>query len=270
MNVKYILGIALVAVVMTSCSKKNSLAYFTDIRDVPESQLPSTAHALTLSPDDELYISVRSVNPGAAAQYNVPFENAVITDDMVLTRNTRPGTRVPTYRIDANGDLDFPVLGKMHVAGMTIEQLQDKMATLISKDVEDPIVTVQLMNFQVYVAGEVLQPQAIKVTRNRFTILDAITSAGDLTMYGVRENVLVVREENGKRTYGHVDLTKSDVFTSPYFYLQPNDYIYVMPNKVREGNSTYSQDNAFKLSVISTVVSASSVIVSLIIALAVK
>jgi polysaccharide export outer membrane protein len=100
-------------------------------------------------------------------------------------------------------------------------------------------------------------------------VLDALTAAGDLTEYGERTNVLIIREENGKRTAHRLDLTSSDVLTSPYFYLQQNDYVYVTPNKIRQDNSKYNQNNAFKLSVTSTIVSGCSVIASLIIALAI-
>ena len=105
---------------------------------------------------------------------------------------------------------------------------------------------------------------------NRITILDALAKAGDLTEYGERSNVLIIREENGQRTYAHVDLNSSDLLTSPYYYLQQNDYIYVSPNKIKQANSKYNTNNSYKLSVTSTIVSACSVIASLIIALAVK
>jgi polysaccharide export outer membrane protein len=101
-------------------------------------------------------------------------------------------------------------------------------------------------------------------------VLDALSAAGDLTVYGERENVLIIREENGKRTAHRLNLNSSEVFTSPYFYLQQNDYVYVSPNKIRKDNSKYNQNNAFKLSVVSTVVSGCSVIASLVIALAIK
>ena len=110
----------------------------------------------------------------------------------------------------------------------------------------------------------------VNVTRERFSVLDALSSAGDLTEYGERSNVLLVREENGKRTAHRINLNSSDILTSPYFYVQQNDYIYVTPNKIRQDNSKYNQNNAFKLSVISTIVSACSVVASLVIALAIK
>ena len=126
------------------------------------------------------------------------------------------------------------------------------------------------MNFKVVVAGEVMSPKTVEVHGNRFSILDALSAAGDLTQYGERSNVMLIREENGERKFVHLDLNSGDILKSPYFYLQPNDYVYVEPNKIRQANSKYNQDNAYKLQVTSTIVSAASVIASLVIALTVK
>ena len=153
---------------------------------------------------------------------------------------------------------------------MTVEALQEELTKRISEDVDDPLVTVQLINFRVVVGGEVRQPRSIQITRSRYSILDALADAGDLTEYGERSNVLLVRDENGERKFVHLDLNSSETLASPYFFLRQNDYIYVEPNKVRQANSKYNQNNSFKLTVISTVVSAASVIASLVIALTVK
>ncbi len=153
---------------------------------------------------------------------------------------------------------------------MTTEQLQADLMSRISKWVEDPTVSVRLLNYRVNVLGEVNRPGAILVNANRYTILDALADAGDMTPYGERQDVLLIREENGNQKRVLLDITSSDLLTSEYYYLQPNDYIYVKPNKVREGNAKYDSNKSYKLSMISTVVSASSVIASLIIALAVK
>jgi len=164
----------------------------------------------------------------------------------------------------------MPVLGTVHVEGLTTEQLQQELTRRISADVKDPVVTVRMLNFNIVIAGEVKEPKRIPVNENRITILDALAMAGDLTEYGERSNVLVIREENGERKFAHIDLNSSDLLTSPYYYLQQNDYVYVAPNSIRQANSKYNQNNAFKLSVISTIVSAASVIASLVIALTVK
>lgn len=265
MNIRYFILSAVAAAMLASCSSsKTVLPYFTDITETgtfkTENYLP------TIKPDDELMISVSSLAPEATAIYNLPLSNPAKTTD--LFKSSTPQQQ--TYVVDSEGYISFPVLGRIHVSGMTIEQLQKMLTEKISADVEDPHVMVAMTNFRVVVAGEVKDPHSIPVTRNRYSILDALSDAGDLTEYGERTNVLLIREENGERKYVHLNLNSSDLLDSPYFYLRQNDYIYVAPNKVRQANSKYNQNNSFKLSVISTIVSATSVIASLVIALTIK
>lgn len=267
MNLKSILMLAVSAVLLTSCSSsKTQLPYFTDISQIAQGELEMMDYMPTIKPDDELLITITSSLPSATAHYNLPLTNPAKRGELGLS--SQPTQQ--TYIVSTNGDITLPTIGKMHVAGLTPEQLQEKLTEIVQKDVADAMVLVELVNFQVIVAGEVSKPSTIKVNRNRYTILDALSEAGDLTPYGERSNVLIIREEGGKRTYAHIDLNKSDVLTSPYYYLQQNDYIYVEPNEIRQANSRYNQDNAYKLTVISTVVSAASVIASLVIALTIK
>ena len=267
MNPSKLLSGALFAVILSSCSStKTVLPYFSDISKVKEGSFPSENYLPQLKPDDELLITVSSLNPEATAIYNLPLSNPARKTEIFKT--TTPSQQ--TYVVNEKGDINMPELGTIHVSGRTVDQLQEYLTGLISKDVEDPLVTVSLINFNVSVGGEVKTPKSILVTRNRFSILDALAEAGDLTEYGERSNVLLVREENGERKFIHLDLNSSETLTSPYFYLRQNDYIYVEPNKVRQANSKYNQNNSFKLSVISTIVSATSVIASLVIALTVK
>lgn len=140
----------------------------------------------------------------------------------------------------------------------------------VSETVEDPYVKVQLVNFKVNVLGEVARPGTIEVDTERYSLLDALAAAGDLTPYGERENILLIREENGQKHFHHLNLNDAATLSSPYFYLQQNDVIYVEPNKIRHDNSKYNQNNSYKLSVVSAVVSAVSVVASLCIALFIK
>lgn len=267
MKTKSLFLSVIVAGLFASCnSNKTVLPYFTDISTIKEGSFPAENYLPEIKPDDELFISVTSLNPEATAIYNVPTVNPATRELFGSTITPTPHT----YVVTTDGNINFPELGTIHVAGMTVEQLQKKLTEEISKDVEKPIVSVDLVNFVVNVAGEVNSPGQVRVNRNRFSILDAISAAGDMTPYGERSNVLLIRENNGKKEYVHLDMNSSDVLSSPYYYLQQNDYIYIEPNKVRQANSKYNQDNAFKLSVISTVVSAASVIASLVIALTVK
>ncbi|MDE6277477.1 MAG: polysaccharide biosynthesis/export family protein [Muribaculaceae bacterium] len=267
MKLKSLSTIAAALLLLSSCSSsKTVLPYFTDISTIKEGSFEAGNYLPEIKPDDELFITVQSEVPEASLPYNLPLVNPATREK--ISASTAPRQQV--YIVDTKGYINFPILGKLHVAGMTCEQLCDELTTKIAADVNDPIVTVQIANFNVVVAGEVSKPGTIKVDGNRFTVLDALGAAGDLTPYGERSNVLIIREENGKRTYHHLDLNSSETLTSPYYYLKQNDYVYVQPNKVRQANSKYNQDNAYKLTVISTVVSAASVVASLVIALAIK
>ncbi|MDE7407013.1 MAG: polysaccharide biosynthesis/export family protein, partial [Muribaculaceae bacterium] len=175
-----------------------------------------------------------------------------------------------TYVVNSNGDITFPVIGTLHVAGMTTTQLTKMLEEKISKDVVNPIVYVRIVNFKVSVIGEVKTPGVKEVTRERFSVLDALASANDMTEYGDRSKVILIREENGKRTSHLLNLNDAATLESPYFYMRQNDVLVVEPNNIRQDNSKYNQNNSYKLQVISTVVSACSIIASLVIALAIK
>ena len=255
------------AAVLASCgSSKTVLPYFTDITTVEEGTLPTLEYMPKIQPDDELIITVNSTDPEATAMFNLPLLNPEVKVNK--TMSFTPAQQ--TYVVNTAGDINFPILGTMHVAGMNVEQLTADLTDKISKYVKDPMVNVVLSNFQVHVTGEVNHPGPVKVNRNRITILDALSAAGDLTEYGERTNVLIIREENGERKFAHLNLNSSDLLSSPYYYLKQNDYVYVEPNEVRQQNSKYNQNNAYKLSVTSTIVSAASVIASLVIALTIK
>ena len=135
---------------------------------------------------------------------------------------------------------------------------------------EDPYVRVELLNFRVNVLGEVAKPGPKRVETERYSVLDALADAGDLTPYGERSNILLIRETSTGKEYHHLNLNDASLLSSPYFYLQQNDVVYVEPNKIRKDNAEYNQNNAFKVSVASAIVSGCSVVASLIIALAVK
>lgn len=252
---------------VSSCSSsKSNLAYFRDITEETQTVALPPLQPIKIAPEDELFISVTSAEASASAHFNLPATNPATQKEMQIYQSPRQ----LTYIVNSKGDIDFPQLGTLHVAGMTTEQLRDDLVARISKWVDDPTVTVRLMNYRVNILGEVNRPGAISVSHNRYTILDALADAGDMTPYGERSGVLLIREENGTQKRVLLDLTSSDLLTSEYYYLQPNDYIYVKPNKVREGNAKYDSNKSYKLSMVSTVVSAASVIASLVIALTVK
>ncbi|MBQ2046348.1 MAG: polysaccharide biosynthesis/export family protein [Muribaculaceae bacterium] len=254
-------------VAVSSCSSyKTSLPYFEDIRDSISGEFNQGDYGIKIIPDDELLITVTSMVPEATAMYNLSLSNPATRDGVL--KSTQPQQQ--TYIVDVNGDIQFPVLGKLRVAGMSTQELTQELTSRISKDVDNPVVRVQLVNFRINVLGEVKHPGAISVNKERYSILDALADAGDLTEYGERSNVLLIREIDGKRIFQRMNLNSSTLLTSPYFYLQQNDVVYVEPNEIRRENAKYNQNNSYKISVVSTIVSACSVIASLVIALLVK
>lgn len=261
---KIILPAICMMLMMASCKTAENLTYFDDIALTQSGTLQAARTGITITPEDELKITVTSAVPAATAHFNIPATDIATSKQVENSTNGR----IATYVVDRSGDIDFPSLGKIHVAGMTTTQVKDYLTDRISKTVKDPLVQVSLLNFKINMLGEVRAPQVISPDTERINILEALAACGDLTEYGNRENVLVIRENpDGTLNYGRVNLKDSKLTQSPYFYLQQHDVVYVSPNAVRQENSKYNQNNGFKLSVISTVVSSVSVIASLVIAL---
>ena len=252
-------------ILLASCSSNRTpLTYFEAI--YTSVSTPISDYRVKVEPGDELFVSVNSEYPDVTARYNVAQVNPATAQTTVLSGQPQN----QTYIVDSQGDITMPVLGRVHVAGLNTEQIQQNLTERIARDVKNPLVKVTLVNFTVDVAGEVLRPGRIPVNADRYSVLDAITEAGDLTPYGKRDNVLLIREENGVRKSVRLNLNDAATLSSPYFFLKQNDYIYIEPSEVRKDNAEYNQNNSFKLSVVSTIVSGCSVIASLIIALTVK
>jgi polysaccharide export outer membrane protein len=269
MNIKNLIIIAVTMLALTGCktATENTLSYFRNLGDSPSGVMPQgSGYEIKIVPEDELSIVVTSAAPEATAMFNQPQVNTALRGDM----STQPVPRLQTYIVNKDGDIMMPVIGKLNVVGKTTREVEQMVTSRVSQTVKDPFVRVQLVGFYVNVIGEVKTPIRVKVETERFTLLDAISAAGDLTEYGKRSSVMVIREEDGKQTYHRMDLADSNIFSSPYFYLRQNDVVYVEPNQIRIDNSKYNQNNAYKLTVISTIVSAASVIASLVIALVVK
>lgn len=267
MRFRSVILLALTAVVLYSCStSRTSLTYFENIDKIEHIVAQVDGYSLKIEPNDELFITVTSLVPEATAAYNLPMSNPGLLSEL----NTTTQMQQQTYIVDPSGFIDMPILGKVHVQGLTTIQLKDRLVKEISTEVEDPIVKVELVNFRVNVMGEVKAPCAINVKRERYSILDALSDAGDLTEYGERDNVLLIREEYGAKTYHRINLNDASILSSPYFYLKQNDVVYVEPNSIREDNSKYNHNNSYKVSVVSAIVSACSVVASLVIALTIK
>ena len=241
----------------SSCGSQQELAYFKDApRDVEMEQ--SGQFSKGIQTNDLLYIYVESRAPEATVRFNQETNKIAVDGGVVMN----PGSSAITgYLVNNDGDIIFPVLGRIHVVGKTHAQLAAEIEQrLVSEGhILDAVVTVKLMNFKVSVLGEVMKPGQIEASGERLTIFEALSMVGDLTIYGMRENVTVVREENGTRTVGEIDLTSKDVFESPFYYLHQNDVVYVEPNMKRKRSA---ERDPMTLSYISSVVSIVSMLTS--------
>ena len=270
MKLRNILWCCAVLLMCASCGSTKevpTLAYFQNLKD-SVGKLPDNVsnYKIKIQPDDELIITITSTLPEATAMYNLPLGNPSLKGNINATQSPR----IQTHIVDHNGMIQLPVLGEIQAAGLSTKELEAVIKNRVSEQVKDPFVRVEMINFTVNVMGEVKAPQRMVVGKERFSVLDALAAAGDLTEYGKRDNVLVIRTENGKSTYHRLNLTDGSIYASPYFYLQQNDVVYVEPNDIKIDNSKYNQFSAFKLSQLSTIVSLASVIASLVIALCVK
>lgn len=257
---------ALFTIGLFSCHAKHDLTYFDDLAGKESGTLPvSGDYSLRIEPEDELAITVTSIDPEATAMYNTPLPAVATAGSLDASQSPR----LLSYTVNRLGDIDFPVLGTIHVAGMTTLELKQYLYKEISKTVANPVINVDLLNFKVNVLGEVGGGHSLRVSSERFSIFDALAAAGDLTPYAKRESVLVIRTmPDGTTTFQRLNLHDSSITASPYFYLKQNDVIYVEPNRIRQENAKVNQNNSYKLSVFTAIVSVVSTITALVIALA--
>ncbi|MBC5643659.1 polysaccharide biosynthesis/export family protein [Parabacteroides sp. BX2] len=227
------------AVFFTACTSTKKIIYLQDVVPLKQQEIEQKYEVIIHS-DDLLAIMVNSRDPELALPFNMPM----ITYQ--LGSNSSGQQRVLGYLVDTNGNIDFPILGEIHVEGLTRMQLTELIKNkLIEGDlIKDPIVTVQFLNFKISVMGEVGRPGSFTISGDRITLLEALSMAGDLTIYGRRDRVGVIRENNGKRTILFHDLRSADIFNSPCYYLQQNDIVYVEPNKAKSGQSSINQNNS--------------------------
>ncbi len=228
-----------VAVALLSGCAAPKIAYFQDVSAGSSKQI-ATATDIRVQPDDKISIVVNSRDPLLANLFNLPVISRTI-GATTGQNSTFYDRGVSGYTLNKAGEIEFPVLGKVHIAGMTREEIAEKIKNeLISQNlVKDPVVTVEFMNLTVSVLGEVTKPGRYNIDKDRMTLLDAIGMAGDLTVYGKRDKVMVQREENGEQKVYMVNLTSAQsLYSSPVYYLKQNDLVYVEPNKVKARQST--------------------------------
>lgn len=245
------LGIALL--IATSCGTPKNVAYFQDLNNNPDTVITLQNRVITVKPTDKIYVGVKSKDQQISQLFNLTGSNS--------SSSSNVSKDAYYYTVDSKGNIDFPVLGTVHVANLSREQVAEKIkkALIDASLVKDPVVTVGLSNLHYSVMGEVNHPGQFAIEDEKVTILDAISNAGDLTITGVRDDVMVLRQENGHQKIYKINLCSGkDVFSSPVYYLQQNDVVYVSPNDTKKRTSTVNgntiQSTGFWLSVSSLAV----------------
>lgn len=232
---------------LVACSTPARITYFQDLRPGESEQQVVAATEIKVRPGDKLSIIVNSRDPQLTQLFNLPYVGQQIGQGSVTSNATSGNSQgVSGYTVDEQGMIDFPVLGKIEIAGKNREEIAAfiKEELLTKNLVKDPVVTVEYMNLCISVLGEVASPGRYSIDRDKVTLLDAISMAGDLTIYGKREKVLVLREENGvQRVYGVNLCSAEHLYTSPVYYLRQNDVVYVEPNNVRARQATVNGNN---------------------------
>lgn len=232
---------------LASCSSAEKFALLQNVSQNPEAK--TADFQAKLQPDDLLMIVISTENPLVSQPYNL---NAVAV--MTNTEMATSQQRQLSYQIDQDGFIQMPNLGAVHAAGKTRNELVETIKQLLVGKISNPVITVRILNFKVSVQGEVNKPGTFPITTERVTLLEALSMAGDLTIYGKRDNILVVREENGVKSYQKVDITKGDFVNSPYYYLSQNDVIYVEPNKTRVNSSVIGPNVTVGLTAVSLLI----------------
>lgn len=216
---------------MTSCVSRKKMVYLYNSTST-QSDSSAVNYNPTLQPDDVLFIMVSSQNPEVTAPYNLNSV-AIQTD----TEESVERTRLQSYLIDKEGSIEFPSVGKIKLGGLTRNEAILKLKDILKDYISDATINLRVLNYKVSVLGEVNKPGSFTISSERITIFEALSKAGDLTVYGKRKNVLLIREQNGVKTTQRIDLTQSDIVNSPYYYLSQNDVVYVEANRVKLNSS---------------------------------
>jgi len=256
---RLLLGVLLL---LTGCTSYQKIPYLQDFETVNATEEVTAMYDAHIRPKDLLTITVNTTDPEAAAPFNLTVQSTV------TAHQTQPVTQqaaLQQYLVDNQGNIDFPVLGELHLGGLTMNEaesmIREKLQPFLK---ETPIVTVRMVNYKISVLGEVAQPGTFIINNEKVNVLEALAMAGDMTIWGLRDNVKLVREdENGKRNIVVLDLNRADIVKSPYYYLQQNDILYVSPNKTKAKNSDTGQSTSLWVSATSILVSIASLLVTI-------
>lgn len=243
----------MVLMIFGSCGSRKNMVYFqpdsTQINTLYEQYTPR------IQSSDILTIVVTAADPKVTAPFN-PLSTMTTSN---LTQQVDMALR-PTYTVDEKGDINLPMLGRVHVAGLTRIQAIEKLRVELGQYIKDPGINMNFNNFRISVLGEVARPGSFIMPTERVTVLDALGMAGDLTIRGVRNNVMVIREVDGQKTTHRLDLTQQNSLNSPYYYLAQNDVIYVEPNKSQINSSKLGANTNIIVSIAGLIITVISVL----------
>lgn len=244
---------------ITSCSAPKNITYFRDVPDtIKQKEIEQAAYSTPLiQADDILQITIQTLDPAATAMLN---QSAGAVPLSGSTAAAPAATTTSGYLVDKDGYVSLPLIGKIMVQGKTTDSVRDEIKTIAATYYKDPVVNVRFANFKITVLGEVNKPSTYVMPNEKVTLLDALGAAGDLTIYGKRENVLLIRDNNGKKEFVRLNLNQSDIFSSPYFYLRQGDVVYVEPNKSKVSSTDFAQVK--RISILASVLSLLIVVVS--------
>jgi polysaccharide export outer membrane protein len=234
-----------------SCASKKDIVYLQDVDTIKASN--SISYEPVLKNDDLLSIIVSADDPEVTYMFNIPQIQGNYKVD-------ESQSSIRTYLIDSYGQIEFPVLGKISLAGLTRSEAIKELTQKVKPYITNPTINLRILNYKVSVIGEVIKPGSYNFSSERVTLLEALAIAGDLTIYGKRNNILIIREKNNEKTYNRVDITNSSFVNSEFYYLTQNDVIVVEPNKTRINSSSFGPN-------VLGIISAASIIISILILL---
>ncbi|MBT8271283.1 MAG: polysaccharide biosynthesis/export family protein [Bacteroidia bacterium] len=241
---------------LTSCVSRQEMVYFQDEILTEAYDTSNSNFEIRFKPDDMLTIQVSALDPDVARPFNL---TVVSTSRDIL--DAQGPLRLQTYLIDKEGNIEFPVLGTIKIGGMSRSEANAMLKTRLTEYIKDPIVNIRLANFTITVLGEVNRPGTYTVLDERISLNEALGLAGDLTIYGKRENVLLIREIDGEKRYAKFDLTSINVVSAPQYYLTQNDVIYVEPNNARLRQGNVSQNNNLIVSIVATLATITAILI---------
>ena len=261
MNKYTLLTILLAVLMLASCSRKNYV-YLQDMQ-LDEKYPFEDKYEAIVHKDDRLSITVSCKNPELAIPFNIYGGVFKVTADGNVTSDNSSAVNEAGYRVDVDGNIDFPILGKLYVNGMSVSQVRDLLKQKIEEGnyMKDPLISIEFLNFKYTVLGAVSSPGTYTLEGDRITLLEAIAKSGDLSARAMTDRVAVIREIDGQRQMFMHDLRSKDIFDSPCYYLQQNDIIYVEPKYLKKDN----EERGWQI--VQTVLSLSSVVCSLLLVL---